>query len=69
MSVAGAWHYGYQWWMTTQNGVDVWAGRGFGGQFLLVIPPRETVAVAFAWNVFGGAARNLATPLMTALTS
>jgi hypothetical protein len=25
--------------------VDVWAGRGFGGQFLIVIPSRDIVAV------------------------
>lgn len=68
-NVAGSWDYGYQWWITSQNGVDVWAGRGFGGQLLLVIPARETVAVAFAWNVFGGAARDLATPLIAALTA
>lgn len=68
-NVAGSWDYGYQWWITSQNGVDVWAGRGFGGQLLLVIPARETVAVAFAWNVFGGASRDLATPLIAALTA
>ena len=52
--VAPGWDYGYQWWITSQDGVDVWAGRGFGGQLLLVIPARDTVAVAYAWNVFGG---------------
>ena len=44
-NVAPGWDYGYQWWITSQNGVDVWAGRGFGGQLLLVIPARDTVAV------------------------
>ena len=67
--VAPGWDYGYQWWITSQDGVDVWAGRGFGGQLLLVIPARDTVAVAYAWNVFGGPARNLASPLIAALTA
>jgi CubicO group peptidase (beta-lactamase class C family) len=61
------WGYGYQWWITSQDGVDVWAGRGFGDQLLLVIPARETVAVALAWNVFGAPARGLTRPLIEAL--
>jgi hypothetical protein len=44
-------------------------GRGFGGQLLLVIPARDTVAVAYAWNVFGSPARNLAQPLIAVLTA
>jgi CubicO group peptidase (beta-lactamase class C family) len=68
-NVAPAWDYGYQWWMTSLNGVDVWTGRGFGGQLLLVIPARETVAVTYAWNVFGTSSRNLALPLIAALTA
>lgn len=49
-----AWDYGYQWWITTRSGVEVWAGRGFGGQFLVVIPSRDIVGVVNAWNIFGG---------------
>ncbi len=67
--VAPGWDYGYQWWLTTRNGADVWAGRGFGGQFLFVIPSREIVAVVQSWNVFGGQSRNLVNPLLDALTS
>ena len=63
------WDYGYQWWLTTRNGADVWAGRGFGGQFLFVIPSRDIVAVVQSWNVFGGQSRNLVNPLLDALTS
>ena len=37
----------------TRDGVEVWAGRGFGGQFLIVIPSRDIVAVIHSWNVFG----------------
>ncbi len=63
------WDYGYRWWITSHNGMDVWAGRGFGGQLLLVIPSRDTVAVTSAWNVFGTPARNIFGPLLDALTA
>ena len=63
----GGWDYGYQWWVTSRDGVDIWAGRGFGGQFLVVIPARDVVAVAFAWNVFGGAAKPVFEPFVAAL--
>ena len=60
---------GYQWWITSRGGVDVWAGRGFGGQLLLVIPSRDLVAVVLAWNVFGDRVRNLQMPLIDALVA
>ena len=66
-SVAPGWDYGYQWWITSRNGIDIWAGRGFGGQLLLVIPARDTVAVVNAWNVFGGRSQNILPPLLAAL--
>ena len=66
-AVAPGWDYGYQWWLTQRDGVDIWAGRGFGGQLLVVIPARDTVAVVHAWNIFGGRAANLFTPLLQAL--
>jgi CubicO group peptidase (beta-lactamase class C family) len=53
----GGWGYGYQWWIASRDGVDVWAGRGFGGQFLFVIPARDIVAVVHSWNVFGKPAK------------
>ena len=68
-NVAPGWDYGYQWWITTHDGVEVWAGRGFGGQMLYVIPARDTVAVVYAWNVFGTSARGIARPLLDALIS
>ena len=67
--VAGTWDYGYQWWITSRGGVDIWAGRGFGGQLLVVIPSRDIVAVVSAWNVFGGDARGIFEPLIEALLS
>jgi CubicO group peptidase (beta-lactamase class C family) len=65
--VSPGWDYGYQWWLTSRDGMDIWAGRGFGGQLLVVIPSRDLVAVVHAWNVFGGRARSLQTPLIDAL--
>lgn len=63
----GQWGYGYQWWLTSRDGVDVWAGRGFGGQFLILIPARDIVAVVHAWNIFGGGGREIFEPVVTAL--
>lgn len=63
----GGWEYGYQWWRTSRDGAEIWAGRGFGGQMLLVIPSRDTVAVVHAWNVFGGSARGIFDPLVRLL--
>jgi hypothetical protein len=49
------WGYGYQWWRLDASGLDVWAGLGFGGQYLVVIPERGLVGVVNSWNVFGQA--------------
>jgi CubicO group peptidase (beta-lactamase class C family) len=64
-----AWGYGYQWWITSRGGVDVWAGRGFGGQYLIVIPSRDIVGVVNAWNIFGAKARDSFGALVDALLS
>ena len=63
----GGWSYGYQWWVTSRAGTDIWAGRGFGGQLLLVIPSRDVVAVVNAWNVFGTPSKPIFEPLVAAL--
>lgn len=68
-AVAANWDYGFQWWITTRDGLDVWAGRGFGGQFLIVIPARDVVGVINSWNVFGERARNLSEPLIEAMVA
>ena len=65
--VAPGWDYGYQWWLTRRGEVDVWAGRGFGGQLLIVVPSRDIVAVVLAWNVFGTPAGNPFGALLQAL--
>jgi CubicO group peptidase (beta-lactamase class C family) len=66
-AVAGNWDYGFQWWLTARNGVDVWAGRGFGGQLLIVLPDRDVVGVINAWNIFGDRAANIFEPFVAAL--
>ena len=45
--------YGYQWWRYDRRNTEVWAGNGFGGQFLLVLPQYKLIAVTNNWNVFG----------------
>ena len=67
--VAGNWDSGLQWWVTSRGGAEIWAGRGFGGQLLIVIPSRDIVAVVNAWNVFGGRSGNIFDPLIAALLS
>ena len=45
--------YGYQWWRYDRRNTEIWAGNGFGGQFLLVLPEYKLIAVTNNWNVFG----------------
>lgn len=47
------WGYGYQWWRLDQGETVVWAGLGFGGQFLLVLPEYNLIGVVNSWNLFG----------------
>lgn len=52
--------YGYQWWVPDHDGerTEVFAGNGYGGQFLLVAPEHDLVAVFNGWNIHGGAPRS-----------
>lgn len=47
--------YGYQWWVPDhENGATrVFAGKGYGGQFVLVSPEHDIVAVFNGWNIHG----------------
>ena len=47
------WSYGYQWWRVDRKEEEIWAGLGFGDQYLLVFPNLKVVAVLNCWNVFG----------------
>ena len=49
--------YGYKWWLYeygNDNSKYVWAGSGFGGQWPIVIPEYNIVAVFTGWNITGG---------------
>ncbi len=45
--------YGYQWWVPKhQDGqTPVFAGRGYGGQYVVVVPEYDIVVVFNAWNI------------------
>jgi hypothetical protein len=59
--------YGYQWWRYDRRGTDVWAGNGFGGQFIIVLPAHNTVAVVNSWNVFGAQVQGILRPMIDAV--
>jgi CubicO group peptidase (beta-lactamase class C family) len=61
------WGYGYQWWRLDQDGVEIWAALGFGGQMLVVLPERGTLGVVNAWNVFDPPARAVRGEFLEAL--
>jgi CubicO group peptidase (beta-lactamase class C family) len=49
--------YGYKWWLYSygaDNSKTAWCGNGFGGQFPIIIPEYNIVAVVNAWNTQGG---------------
>ena len=52
--------YGYQWWVPDHDGESptVFAGNGYGGQFVQVVPEQDLVAVFNGWNIHGGANRS-----------
>jgi CubicO group peptidase (beta-lactamase class C family) len=50
----GEYQYGLQWWLIPYpdgTGRFAWAGLGYGGQRLLVLPEEEIVAVFTGWNI------------------
>ena len=59
--------YGYQWWRYDRRGVDIWAGNGFGGQFIIVVPAHDVVAVVNSWNVFGAKVPGVLGPMIDAV--
>ena len=52
--------YGYQWWiLEAEDGrATVFAGNGYGGQFLMVAPDYDIVVVFNGWNIHGGGHRS-----------
>ena len=45
--------YGYQWWVPDQEDGEtkIFAGNGYGGQFVLVAPEYDIVAIFNGWNI------------------
>jgi len=60
--------YGFQWWRLDRDDTAIWAGLGYGGQYLLVIPRLDVVAVVNSWNIFGPQ-RSVIGPLIDAVLS
>jgi CubicO group peptidase (beta-lactamase class C family) len=47
--------YGYKWWILSRKGpssYDAYAASGYGGQWLLVVPELDLLAVFTAWNIY-----------------
>lgn len=59
--------YGFQWWRADREGLEVWAGLGFGGQVLLVVPSLDLIAVTMGWNVYGDRVPGLVGPMIAAI--
>lgn len=43
--------YGYQWWVLPGK-TPAYAGIGYGGQLLVVVPSLELIAVFTGWNIY-----------------
>jgi len=50
--------YGYQWWLLnplmegSDREIEIYAGFGYGGQRLFIIPELDLVAVIYGWNIY-----------------
>lgn len=57
--------YGYQWWVPSHSDgeAEIFAGNGYGGQFLFVVPEHDLVVVFNGWDIHGGAQRSTWTAL------
>lgn len=57
--------YGYQWWvLDAEDGVStIYAARGYGGQFLFVVPEHDLVVVFNGWHHHGRPPRSTSTAL------
>ncbi len=52
--------YGYQWWVPDHKDgkTIIFAGSGYGGQFVHVAPDYDIVAVFNGWNIHGAAVKS-----------
>jgi CubicO group peptidase (beta-lactamase class C family) len=56
------WGYGYQWWLregVPRPGAWLIAGRGYGGQYLLVVPSLDLITVINGWDIFDREPRSM----------
>jgi CubicO group peptidase (beta-lactamase class C family) len=47
--------YGYQWWVLARKGeatYEAYAALGYGGQYLIVVPLLDLIAVVTGWNIY-----------------
>jgi CubicO group peptidase (beta-lactamase class C family) len=47
--------YGYQWWVLSRKGdatYEAYAAVGYGGQYLIVVPQLDLIAVFTGWNIY-----------------
>jgi CubicO group peptidase (beta-lactamase class C family) len=52
---ARGWRYGYKWWVLPQaegGRPRVAAARGYGGQYVLIVPDLDLLAVFTGWNIY-----------------
>ncbi len=61
--------YGYQWWRIDRDNTIIWAGLGFGGQYLLVLPELDLVAVINSWNLYGRPSKSILNDFVQGLIS
>lgn len=64
--------YGYKWWVLsrqTASNPEAYAGLGYGGQFLIVVPERDLVAVFTGWNIYGSPQLSVQTALARVLAA
>jgi CubicO group peptidase (beta-lactamase class C family) len=57
ISVGNGVKYGYKWWLYEYGAGSeklAWCGSGFGGQFPVIIPEYNIVAVFTGWNILEG---------------
>jgi CubicO group peptidase (beta-lactamase class C family) len=53
LAPGAALRYGYQWWSLPAEGrPEHFAAIGYGGQYLLVVPSLELIAVFTGWNIY-----------------
>jgi CubicO group peptidase (beta-lactamase class C family) len=55
MDAGDGWKYGFQWWLLPHGNPQrmMFAGLGFGGQTVQVVPEENVIMVFTGWNILG----------------